>query len=100
MQQIRFTICTKDTDSKNGAWTSQDIYMVKQTIPKKGKEWKVLLSRPLFKVRAKTMHSLLCHYAEQGPRGHKGCLRTRNREEKAGRWPKEESNYQNYRRKN
>lgn len=74
--------------------------MVKQTIPKKGKEWKVLLSRPLFKVRAKTMHSLLCHYAEQGPRGHKGCLRTRNREEKAGRWPKEESNYQNYRRKN
>lgn len=46
------------------------------------------------------MFLLLCHYAEQGSRGHHGCLRIRKQEgEGAGKWPKEESNYQNCRRK-
>lgn len=41
----------------------------------------MLLSRPLFKVKAKTIYLLLCHYAEQGSRGDNGRLRIRKQEE-------------------
>lgn len=57
------------------------MYVIKTTIHKGGEEEReVLLPRPLFKVKAKIMYLLLCHYAEQGPRRDNGCLRVRKQE--------------------